>query len=561
MISQHWYSRFLPFTLRRIAWLSIFIVFAISFFDITDWIFNLSLFSSIEYHFISMKMVTASCLVFLAFAVALARDIRCCRRNKKVSRVLASLVGLAGIITIVFYFIELKTGKEPSFANTPIISFFLVKGTRMRLFSAIIFVFIGLTVILLTVNDRRATGIAHGLILPVIVISYFFPVACMLGSFTFFEMKDIPLAMNTGIAFFFTCIAILCFRPDTWIMRKFSDDNAGSEMVRKVLPFLLIIPLIIGWLRIYFEKTGLFSSEVGVALVEVAYTFCFFWLVWMVAGSVNKTDEKRKMSEELMQLSEERYRNLFEYSVLPIWEEDLSLVKQHLDKLRKSGIIDFRAYFKSHEGEIKHVASLVKIVDVNKKSLIFFNVNSKGEIITNLLYYFNEESLGVFREKIIALAEGKTYFEGEMPLKMADGSVKFLLLHLSVMQGYERSLKKVLVTYVDITERKRMEEELVRSKDEWVETFNLIPDLIAILDDQHRIVRANKAMAEKLCTSPDEISGLHCYECVHGADAPPAFCPHSMMLRDNMQHLTEYHEANLGGDFLVSVTPILDEKG
>ncbi|HEY4787850.1 MAG TPA: PAS domain S-box protein, partial [Bacteroidales bacterium] len=102
-------------------------------------------------------------------------------------------------------------------------------------------------------------------------------------------------------------------------------------------------------------------------------------------------------------------------------------------------------------------------------------------------------------------------------------------------------------------------EELVRSREEWIETFNLIPDLIAILDDKHRIKRANKAMLDKI--NAGDLEGHNCFQCVHGSDAPPASCPHTLMLKDHKQHITEIYEPILGGDYLVSVTPILDRKG
>jgi PAS domain S-box-containing protein len=113
----------------------------------------------------------------------------------------------------------------------------------------------------------------------------------------------------------------------------------------------------------------------------------------------------------------------------------------------------------------------------------------------------------------------------------------------------------------DVAERKKTERELINSREEWVETFNIIPDLIAILDDKHRIVRVNKAMADRLGISPDQAPGLPCYKCVHDAKEPIKTCPHSLMLIDRKQHIVELREDALGGEFLVSVTPIFDETG
>ena len=114
---------------------------------------------------------------------------------------------------------------------------------------------------------------------------------------------------------------------------------------------------------------------------------------------------------------------------------------------------------------------------------------------------------------------------------------------------------------IDITERKKAEEALLRAKNEWELTFNSVPDLVAVLDDQHRIVRVNRAMAQRLGVTPEQCIGKKCYECVHGSSLPPELCPHAQTLKDGLEHVAEVHEDRIGGDFLVSTTPLLDEKG
>ena len=113
----------------------------------------------------------------------------------------------------------------------------------------------------------------------------------------------------------------------------------------------------------------------------------------------------------------------------------------------------------------------------------------------------------------------------------------------------------------DISERKRSEKALLRAKKEWERTFDSLPDLIAVLDDRHRIVRANRAMAERLGLTPGQCIGRSCYESFHGTTEPIASCPHAMNLADGQEHTAEVHEERLGGDFLVSCTALFDEEG
>ena len=113
----------------------------------------------------------------------------------------------------------------------------------------------------------------------------------------------------------------------------------------------------------------------------------------------------------------------------------------------------------------------------------------------------------------------------------------------------------------DITERKRAEQALQQARRDWERTFDSVPDLIAIIDKQHRIVRANRAMAQRLGTTPERCVGLTCYQCVHGTKAPTEFCPHALTVQDGKEHVAEIYEDNLGGYFAVSTTPLRDEQG
>ncbi len=97
--------------------------------------------------------------------------------------------------------------------------------------------------------------------------------------------------------------------------------------------------------------------------------------------------------------------------------------------------------------------------------------------------------------------------------------------------------------------------KLQRAKDEWELTFNAVPDLIAIIDDQFQIVRLNKAMADSLKISSHNAVGQVCYKVVHHIENAPSYCPHAAMLADGKEQQAEIYEERLGRYFLVSVTP------
>jgi PAS domain S-box-containing protein len=105
------------------------------------------------------------------------------------------------------------------------------------------------------------------------------------------------------------------------------------------------------------------------------------------------------------------------------------------------------------------------------------------------------------------------------------------------------------------------ETALKQAKDEWERTFDAVPDLIALINTEHRIFRVNRAMAKNLGLTPEEAIGKRCYELVHRTRAPAANCPHALLLKDGQEHSSEIHEDHLGRDYMVTSSPLRNEKG
>lgn len=151
--------------------------------------------------------------------------------------------------------------------------------------------------------------------------------------------------------------------------------------------------------------------------------------------------------------------------------------------------------------------------------------------------------------------------DAEIDLVLPEGKVVQMLGAATPLFDDAGNVTGGISAFMDITERKWMEEQLVKAKLEWEKTFDAVPDLIAVLDPNHRILRANRAMAAKMGLVPEMCVGRHCFTCVHGEKHPVENCPNTRTLRDGKEHMEEVHEERLGGDFLVTTTPLFDEQG
>ena len=165
----------------------------------------------------------------------------------------------------------------------------------------------------------------------------------------------------------------------------------------------------------------------------------------------------RKEMEEALRQSEQRYSGLFENSPVSLWEEDFSKVKDCIDGLRQRGIEDFGSYFAENPDAVTHCMSLIKVDDINQTTLDIFQAGSKEEFLSNLHKVFIQETDAVFKQELIAIAEGRKVFESEGRNGTLLGDTIDIHLRWSVAPGYEDTLSKVFVSIIDITERKQAE--------------------------------------------------------------------------------------------------------
>lgn len=103
--------------------------------------------------------------------------------------------------------------------------------------------------------------------------------------------------------------------------------------------------------------------------------------------------------------------------------------------------------------------------------------------------------------------------------------------------------------------------ELHKSKDDWEGTFDAVPDLIAILSNDRRILRLNRAMADRLGISKETGIGRHCHDILHCRADSSAACPHQLMLASGRTSSDSWFHACLDGHFVVTTSPIRAQDG
>jgi PAS domain S-box-containing protein len=110
----------------------------------------------------------------------------------------------------------------------------------------------------------------------------------------------------------------------------------------------------------------------------------------------------------------------------------------------------------------------------------------------------------------------------------------------------------------DVTDRRRWEEVLVTSSRQWWSTFNAMQEPVFLLDTHGKIVQCNKATAELLGKSRDEIIGRTCWELVHSSSTPIENCPVMQSIQSGRRETLTLQISKRR--FEVIADPVFDEQ-
>jgi PAS domain S-box-containing protein len=273
---------------------------------------------------------------------------------------------------------------------------------------------------------------------------------------------------------------------------------------------------------------------------------------------VNVDITERRLAENALREAESRLRTIFGASPVAIWEEDFSEVKSRFDELGAAGITDFRSYFEEHPEEVATLAARVRILQVNDRSVELLGAADAEHLIRDLPNYFTVDSLEAFKEELIALAKGEREFHTEISIVDCRGEPRLLELTLSVPTEHAETLSVVLVSFLDITERKRMEQALRDSEQLHRTTIASISDAVMITDDEGRLTYT--------CPNTDLIfgpEGLSARGNISSVFKGAIFDPDALMKEGELRNIETTVTDTLGHEhwLLVNVKRVQINKG
>lgn len=220
------------------------------------------------------------------------------QRRDTLGLILAGIVALLGLLIFACVLLDISM----QFGQVLFLRDFAVAPREfldeMGLSIALGFLCIGLGLLFLDTETRggfrpaQALVVIAGTIALLALIGYSYRLLSLyrVGSIT-------PMAPSTGIGFAVLSLTILAARSDRGFMTVITSPTAGGALARRLLPMGILIPWILGAIRLLGEEAGYFHAEFGVSSFAVSTIVAFTILIWWNAKQLHLADLERLRTE------------------------------------------------------------------------------------------------------------------------------------------------------------------------------------------------------------------------------------------------------------------------
>ncbi|MGE5526746.1 MAG: PAS domain S-box protein [Rhodospirillaceae bacterium] len=162
-------------------------------------------------------------------------------------------------------------------------------------------VYVGITTLLLLAaigfaHGAQATRPAHVLAVSAAGLLYI----ALIGTSFRLLMEGPPLmqvSLPSLVIVSLLVYSTLAGRADVALIEKLTSQRPGSVITRQLLPAILALPLLLGWMRLIGQRLGLFDAAFGALLLTVLTVLVLGMLVLWGAETVDQLDARRNEAE------------------------------------------------------------------------------------------------------------------------------------------------------------------------------------------------------------------------------------------------------------------------
>ncbi len=261
------------------------------------WFLDIGALKSVLPGMVTMKFNTA--LAFLLTGMALYAKANGGKGNG--FALAASLaISAIGLLTVIEYSAGIDIGIDQLFFREPKGAILTTHLGRMAPLSAVNFLLLGVALLLLGGRAERGASAAQIIAAAAGLFAYQNLIGYIFGVKVLYILKHdyTAMALHTAALFLLLSIGIVFASGNKGFMRIMCSDLSAGIMLRRILPFALVLPPLFGWLKLVWERAGIIPNETGVSLVALLNASVFCVIVALSSGTLMRIEEKRIKAEE-----------------------------------------------------------------------------------------------------------------------------------------------------------------------------------------------------------------------------------------------------------------------
>src|SRR6185503_1598994 len=105
------------------------------------------------------------------------------------------------------------------------------------------------------------------------------------------------MAVHSAAGLCLLSVGHLMVRPRRCVHSLLTRNTVGGTTARRLLPATVLVPLIVGWIRLKGQQAGYYNTEFGLALFALVNVIILTALVWWNASLMDQTDARRRTIE------------------------------------------------------------------------------------------------------------------------------------------------------------------------------------------------------------------------------------------------------------------------
>ncbi len=450
--------------LRRYAIYGSVMVCAIALSVLAGWAFDIHILKYPAPRLVAMNPMTATAFIFSGIALGFID-----KRFFKTGKIIAIAITSIGILKLLAIDTGLDIGIDRWLFQKSVEAA-IVNGlpNSMAPNTAVCFLLLGIAVTLSASSNPKARSLATYIAFTINVVSIFSLIGYVYEVKEFYGFLNfIPMAVHTAFCFLLISLTVLLFNSNYGFMQTFTSNYSGGVMARLLLPAMIFIPAILGWLRLWSNRHLPISVELGVALLITLIIVFFFAMAWILSVALNKTDKARSEAEaSLRNFSAELEKNIAERT------KELADYQFALDESSIVAITDYR-------GIIRHANdNFCSISKYSREELI-----GQDHRIVSSGYHSKE----YIRNLWTTIASGNIW-RGELKNKAKDGTFYWVDTTIVPFIDERKKPYQYIAIRADVTNRKTAEEEL----------YNLNNELeVRVEQRTAQLAAANKEIAKR----------------------------------------------------------------